>query len=205
MASNSSLCGHPLKTRPGQTCMNRASHYLEGGRSCGKHINFIVGKEAPSVPSVAVPSVAVPSVAAATFIPFECSICLDECKSADASCTTICNHKFHKTCLLKWERYCRKVFNCPMCRKKLPRTIKRQTTSTNNDREQLREQLEVIMSTLRSHDHREANATVVHLENLINQAGVDAVARAADRIVREVLNNIQRERNEIGRVMRVGK
>lgn len=199
MASNSSLCGHPLKTRPGQTCMNRASHYLEGGRSCGKHINFIVGKEAPPAPPPA------PPTAPPTFIPFDCGICLDECKSANGVCTTICNHKFHKTCLLNWEKSKRKVYNCPLCRKKLPRTIKRQTTSTNNERERLREQLEFVIWSLRSRDNREGNATVAHLENLISHAGIDAVARETDRIVREISNNIQRERNEIGRVMRVGE
>ena len=182
MASNSSLCGHPLKTRPGQTCMNRASHYIEGGRSCGKHINFLVGKKAPSV-------------AAPAFIPFDCGICLDECKSANDSCTTKCNHKFHKTCLLKWEQSGRRVYNCPMCRKKLPRTVKRHTASTTTSD---REQLELVMSTLRSYGHREAIATIAHLENLINQAGVDAVARASARIVRELSNRIQSERATIG-------
>jgi len=200
MASNSSLCGHPLKTRPGQTCMNRASHYLEGGRSCGKHINFLVGKKAPPAPPA--PSGAPPAPSA--FIPFDCGICLDECKSANGVCTTKCNHKFHKTCLLKWEQSSRKVYNCPLCRKKLPRTIKRQT-STNNEREELREQLELVMSTLRSSDNREGSATADHLENLINHAGIDAVARAIDRIVRELSNRNQRERDEIGRVMRVGE
>ena len=185
MASNSSLCGHPLKTRPGQTCMNRASHYIEGGRSCGKHINFLVGKKAPSVPSVAAPA----------FIPFDCGICLDECKSANDSCTTKCNHKFHKTCLLKWEQSGRRVYNCPMCRKKLPRTVKRHTASTTTSD---REQLELVMSTLRSYGHREAIATIAHLENLINQAGVDAVARASARIVRELSNRIRSERATIG-------
>ena len=67
--------------------MNRASHYLEGGRSCGKHISFIVGKEAPAAPAAAVPA----------FIPFDCGICLDECKSAKAvfvrSFTLITNSK----------------------------------------------------------------------------------------------------------------
>lgn len=121
MASNSSLCGHPLKTRPGQTCMNRASYYSEGGRSCGKHINFIVGKEAAAPKAPKAPKAPpVPPVPPA-FIPFECGICLDECKSANGVCTTICNHKFHKTCLLKWEQSRQKVYNCPMCRKKLPR------------------------------------------------------------------------------------
>ena len=190
MASNSSLCGHPLKTRPGQTCMNRASHYIEGGRSCGKHINFLVGKKAPSVPSVAAPA----------FIPFDCGICLDECKSANDSCTTKCNHKFHKTCLLKWEQSGRRVYNCPMCRKKLPRTVKRHTASTTTASTTTsdREQLELVMSTLRSYGHREAIATIAHLENIINQAGVDAVARASARIVRELSNRIQSERATIG-------
>jgi hypothetical protein len=188
MASNSSLCGHPLKTRPGQTCMNRASHYIEGGRYCGKHINFLVGKKAPSGAPSGTPS------APPAFIPFDCGICLDECKSARGVCTTICNHKFHKTCLLKWEKSSRKVYNCPLCRKKLPRTIKRQTPSTNDEREEFREQLELIMSTLRSRDNREGSATAAHLENLINHAGIDAVARATDRIVRELSNRIQRER-----------
>ena len=174
--------------------MNRASHYLEGGRSCGKHINFIVGKEAPpAAPAAQAPPAAPP--AAPAFIPFDCGICLVECQSANDSCTTICNHKFHKTCLLKWEQSDRRVYNCPLCRKKLPRTVKRHTASTTTSD---REQLELIMSTLRSHDHREANATVVHLENLINQAGVDAVARAAARIVRELSNRIQSERASIG-------
>jgi tRNA C32,U32 (ribose-2'-O)-methylase TrmJ len=86
----------------------------------------------------------------------------------------------------------------------LPRTIKRQT-STNNEREELREQLELVMSTLRSSDNREGSATADHLENLINHAGIDAVARAIDRIVRELSNRNQRERDEIGRVMRVGE
>lgn len=185
MASNSSLCGHPLKTRPGQTCMNRASHYLEGGRSCGKHISFIVGKEAAAAP-VAAPA------AAPAFIPFDCGICLDECKSANDSCTTICNHKFHKTCLLKWEQSDRRVYNCPMCRKKLPRTVKRQTPSSSIED---REELELIMSTLRSYGHI---ATVEHLENLINHAGIDAVARATARMVTELSNRNQRERASNG-------
>lgn len=90
------------------------------------------------------------------------------------------------------------MYNCPLCRKKLPRTIKRQTPSTNNEREQLREQLELelelVISTVRSRDNREGSATAAHLENLINHAGIDAVARETDRIVREVSNNIQRER-----------
>mgnify|MGYP001274009540 FL=1 len=189
MASNRSLCGHPLKTRPGQTCMNRASHYIEGGRSCGKHINFLVGKKAPPAPPAAAPA------APPAFIPFDCGICLDECKSANDSCTTKCNHKFHKTCLLKWEQSGRRVYNCPMCRKKLPRTVKRHTASTTTSD---REQLELVMSTLRSYGHREAIATIAHLENLINQAGVDAVARASARIVRELSNRIQRERASNG-------
>lgn len=189
MASNRSLCGHPLKTRPGQTCMNRASHYIEGGRSCGKHINFLVGKKAPPAPPAAAPA------APPAFIPFDCGICLDECKSANDSCTTKCNHKFHKTCLLKWEQSGRRVYNCPMCRKKLPRTVKRHTASTTTSD---REQLELVMSTLRSYGHREAIATIAHLENLINQAGVDAVARASARIVRELSNRIQSERVSIG-------
>lgn len=193
MASNSSLCGHPLKTRPGKTCMNRASHYIEGGRSCGKHINFLVGKEAPPAAPPAAPPV--PPVAAPAFIPFDCGICLDECKSANDSCTTKCNHKFHKTCLLKWEQSGRRVYNCPMCRKKLPRTVKRHTASTSIDD---REELELIMSTLRSYGHREAIAAVNHLENLINQAGVDAVARATARMVTELSNRIQSERASIG-------
>ena len=191
MASNRSLFGHPLKTRPGQTCMNRASHYIEGGRSCGKHINFLVGKKAPPAPPAAAPA------APPAFIPFDCGICLDECKSANDSCTTKCNHKFHKTCLLKWEQSGRRVYNCPMCRKKLPRTVKRHTASTTTS-DSDREQLELVMSTLRSYGHREAIATIAHLENLINQAGVDAVARASARIVRELSNRIQSERVSIG-------
>ena len=192
MASNSSLCGHPLKTRPGQTCMNRASHYLEGGRSCGKHINFIVGKEAPPTapPAPSAPSGAPPAPSA--FIPFDCGICLDECKSANGVCTTKCNHKFHKTCLLKWEQSDRRVYNCPMCRKKLPRTVKRQTPSSSIED---REELELIMSTLRSYGHI---ATVEHLENLINHAGIDAVARATARMVTELSNRNQRERASNG-------
>jgi len=188
MASNSSLCGHPLKTRPGQTCMNRASHYIEGGRYCGKHINFLVGKKAPSG---APPTPSGPPAPSA-FIPFDCGICLDECKSANGVCTTICNHKFHKTCLLKWEQSDRRVYNCPMCRKKLPRTVKRQTPSSSIEE---REDLELIMSTLRSYGRI---ATVEHLENLINHAGIDAVARATARMVTELSNRNQRERASNG-------
>jgi hypothetical protein len=85
-----------------------------------------------------------------------------------------------------------------MCRKKLPRTVKRHTASTTTTSDSDREQLELVMSTLRSYGHREAIATIDHLENLINQAGVDAVARAAARIVRELSNRIQSERASNG-------
>ena len=79
-----------------------------------------------------------------------------------------------------------------MCRKKLPRTVKRHTPSASIED---REDLELIMSTLRSYGRIE---DVEHLENLINHAGVDAVARATARIVTELSNQNQRERASNG-------
>ena len=79
-----------------------------------------------------------------------------------------------------------------MCRKKLPRTVKRQTPSSSIEE---REDLELIMSTLRSYGRI---AAVEHLENLINHAGVDAVARATARMVTELSNQNQRERASNG-------
>ena len=179
MASTSHLCGQPLKSRPGQTCKNRASHYVVGGQSCGKHVNFLVGKETSNYRTTPPPPPATPP--ATPFIPFDCGICMEGCRSANASCTTICNHKFHKTCLLKWERSGRTVFNCPMCRKELPRTT---TTAPRRPAEQL----ELLMMSLRALNETESNAAVTHLENLINHAGIDAVATAAARAVREGTN-----------------
>tara|TARA_Y100000389_G_scaffold204952_1_gene261183 strand:- start:5524 stop:5802 length:279 start_codon:yes stop_codon:yes gene_type:complete len=68
-----------------------------------------------------------------------------------------------------------------------------------------REQLELIMSTLRSYGHREAIAAVDHLENLINAAGIDAVARASARMVRDLSNRSQSERDQTGVVTRVNE
>ena len=119
-SSNATLCGHPLKTRPGATCANRAKHFLVGGHSCGTHFKCIEGlptslRKPPAPPP--------PPSEEEQFTPFDCGICMEECTHATGSCKTICNHRFHTNCLLKWEKVGRSSFNCPMCRKELPRSI----------------------------------------------------------------------------------
>ena len=193
------ICGQPIKSRPGQTCTNFASRNVDGVKCCGKHVSYLVRKN--KVADVPPPT---------SFVPFDCGICMDTCESASASCKTICNHRFHKACLSKWEQITesgRKAFTCPMCRNELPRTSKTSTRTiastagndhhnpllrlhlaAGNDRVQLRLQLEHLMASLRALNQESANATVAHLENLINQGGIDTVARAVNPVIIDIVN-----------------
>jgi hypothetical protein len=47
----------------------------------------------------------------------QCSICLDKISTVD-TCTTLCNHKFHKTCIDTWARS-----DCPVCRQDTGLTV----------------------------------------------------------------------------------
>ena len=120
--STSTLCGHPIKSRAGRVCTNRAKHFLAGGHSCGMHLKCINGLPTP-VRELAPPPPPPPPSEEGPFVPFDCGICMDECTSAASSCETICNHRFHKNCLLSWEKAGRSIFSCPMCRKVLPRSV----------------------------------------------------------------------------------
>ena len=140
MASTSRFCNQPIKSRPGQRCTNLAKHDVEGVKCCGKHIKFIVDKRSLPPP---------------TFGPFDCSICMDQCGKVSDSCTTICNHRFHKACLSKWEESAMKggkIFTCPLCRNKLPSKIEKSiSASIANDeplrfRLQLEQLIEMIMN-----------------------------------------------------------
>lgn len=191
------ICGQPIKSRPGQTCTNLASRDVDGVKCCGKHIGALVRKnhtrkahDAPPPPS---------------FVPFDCGICMHQCRSANTSCITICNHKFHKACLSKWEQRTHsegKAFTCPMCRKELPSKTSTSTSTAgnsilhslrlqlpaSNDRIQLRLWLEQLMASLRALNQENVNATVDHLDNLINQGGIDAVASAVHPVLIDVIN-----------------
>lgn len=180
MASTSRFCNQPIKSRPGQRCTNLAKHDVEGIKCCGKHTNFIVGKRS-----------SIESSPSPTFGPFCCSICMDECGKVSDSCTTICNHRFHKACLLKWERSAEKgrtKFTCPLCRKELPSKIAtfRSTSTEENDRVRVRLQLEDLMTHFRDINQANTNTTLAHLNYLINRGGMDAVATAVDRLITDL-------------------
>ena len=168
------ICGQPVKSRPGKTCTNLASRDVQGVKCCGKHIGYLVRKNRTN------------DVPPPPFVPFDCGICMDECGRASASCKTICNHRFHKACLSKWEHTTKSggnAFTCPMCRKELPSKI---PTTVSNERAQRRHQLELLMASLRDLNDANANVTVAHLEDLISHGGFDAVASAVDGIVAEL-------------------
>ena len=192
------ICGQPVKSRPGKTCTNLASRDVQGVKCCGKHISYLVHQKAiqraldrgpPPPPPPPPPS----------FVPFDCGICMDECGSASASCKTICNHRFHKACLSKWElrtKYGGNVFTCPMCRKELQRTSTASTSTSQSDDERIRilmrNQLELLMESLRRAEdanqedanQEDANVTLLaRLENLISQNGVDVIASAVNQLI----------------------
>jgi len=177
MASTSRFCNQPIKSRPGQRCTNIAKHDVEGVKCCGKHINFIVDKQSLPPP---------------TFGPFDCSICMDQCGKVSDSCTTICNHRFHKACLSKWEESAvkgGKIFTCPLCRNELQSKIAK--SIANDEPLRFRLQLEQLMASLRALNQENANATLAHLDYLINNGGIDAVAAAVDGVITEVSNTLQ--------------
>jgi hypothetical protein len=156
-------CGQPIKSRPGHTCTNLASRDVKGVECCGKHVSFLVRKnDVPPPPS---------------FVPFDCSICMGECKKDSDGYTTICAHKFHKACLWKWERSRKKVsqtFTCPICRKNL--------------RQELNLQLELMMASLLALNQENATSAVAHLVDLISQSSTDEVADAVDRLCRQLVD-----------------
>ena len=175
-------CGQPIKSRPGRICTNLASHDVKGVQCCGKHIRSLVRKTTPPPPPPP------PS-----FVPFDCGICMDQCKSASASTKTVCNHRFHKACISKWElrtKHGGHAFTCPMCRKELQRTSTASTsTSVSNDFVQMRNQLELLMEFLRNQNQENTNATLAHLDNLISQGGVDRVASAVNELIMELIDS----------------
>ena len=177
MASTSLLCNQHIKSRPGQRCTNLAKHDVEGVKCCGKHINFIVDKRSLPHPTVG---------------PFDCSICMDQCGKVSDSCTTICNHRFHKACLSKWEKSAvkgGKLFTCPLCRNELPSKI--ENSIANDEPLRFRLQLEQLMASLRALNQENANATLDHLDYLINHGGIDAVAVAVNGVITDVSNSLQ--------------
>lgn len=177
MASTSRFCNQPIKSRPGQRCTNIAKHDVEGVKCCGKHINFIVDKRSLPPP---------------TFGPFDCSICMDQCGKVRDSCTTICNHRFHKACLSKWEESAMKggkKFTCPLCRNKLPSKIEH--VKSNDERLRFRLQLEQLMEGLRAVNQENTIAALAHLDYLITHGGIDAVAVAVDGVITRLSNTIQ--------------
>jgi hypothetical protein len=181
MASTSRFCNQPIKSRPGQRCTNLAKHDVEGVKCCGKHIKFIVDKRSLPPP---------------TFGPFDCSICMDQCGKVSDSCTTICNHRFHKACLSKWEESAPKggkKFTCPLCRNKLPSKIEKSISAsiTNDEPLRFRLQLEELMTSLRALNQENSNVTLAHLDYLINHAGIDEVAVAVDGVITRVSNTLQ--------------
>lgn len=162
-SSEATLCGHPLKTRPGSRCTNRAKHFLVGGHSCGTHLKCIQGLP--------------------PFAPFQCGICMDRCDKAAHACTTICNHQFHSKCLLEWEKASRSKFTCPLCRKDLPRSIPRSPPhhvnglmalfNTYNDIPGAEDLVQRLNSMIREHGLDRAEEIVSHmLESMIQQGGI---------------------------------
>ena len=186
------ICGHPIKSRPGQTCTNLASRDVDGVKCCGKHVSYLVRKNYIRKALDVHPR-------RTSFVPFDCGICMDECGSASASCKTICNHRFHKACLSKWEERTKdggNAFTCPMCRKELQRTYTASTSTSQSDDERIRilmrNQLELLMESLRRAEdanqedanQEDANMTLLaRLENLISQNGVDVIASAVNQLI----------------------
>ena len=177
MVSTSRFCNQPIKSRPGQRCTNLAKYDVKGVKCCGKHINFIVDKRSLPPP---------------TFGPFNCSICMDQCGKVRDSCTTICNHRFHKACLSKWEESAvkgGKIFTCPLCRNELQSKIAK--SIANDEPLRFRLQLEELMESMRALNQENTDATLAHLDYLINHVGMDAVAVAVDGIITRLSNNLQ--------------
>lgn len=174
---SSIVCGQPIKSRPGKTCTNLASHYVVGGQSCGKHMSFLVGKETSNYQSTPPPPPLMEP-----FIPYECGICMGECRSVKTSLVTSCKHKFHKTCMLKWEKSCHRVFNCPMCRKELPRTVPRPPS-------QISTQLELFIRSLRENlTDGQSLQTLQRLENVMNSQGSETAETIVYNVMRELEN-----------------
>jgi hypothetical protein len=47
-----------------------------------------------------------------------CPICLNELSKQNV-CTTICNHRFHTSCLIKYSLTKKVTVQCPLCRNEL--------------------------------------------------------------------------------------
>ena len=183
------ICGQPVKSRPGKTCTNLASRDVQGVKCCGKHISYLVRQKALQRAPPPPPPPPHPS-----FVPFDCGICMDECGRASDSSKTLCNHRFHKACLSKWELTTKlggNAFTCPICRTELQRTYTASTsTSVSNVRIQMRLQLEEWMAYLQDQTDENSRVTVAHLENLINQGGVDRVASAFNGLILDLSDNM---------------
>jgi hypothetical protein len=82
-----------------------------------------------------------------------------------------------------------KIFTCPLCRNELQSKIAK--SIANDEPLRFRLQLEQLMASLRALNQENANATLAHLDYLINNGGIDAVAAAVDGVITEVSNTLQ--------------
>jgi hypothetical protein len=97
-------CGKPIRGQPGKTCTCIPTWLQQGQWVCGRH-----RENKLEVRTIAPPT---------RFTPFECSICLCDCKRLDTY-TTKCKHRFHSKCMHEWSKRSDAVLTCPLCRTKL--------------------------------------------------------------------------------------
>ena len=104
-------CCEPVVSRGGVLCEVCPSWFINGKWTCGKH------RAKGCIPPLPPPP---PPPSPPSFIPFECSICINDCTERNKEYTTPCGHKFHKKCMKKWAIQKRIGLNCPLCRTNIP-------------------------------------------------------------------------------------